>query len=58
MHFNERIEVYVQEFGNVDAIVDAVAGRIAPGPQHYLVMSNGGFGGIHERLISRLEAKA
>jgi len=33
--------------------VEAIAGTARPGDQ-VLVMSNGGFGGIHERLLKRL----
>lgn len=42
-------------FSSVDAIVDAVKEEIKPG-DHILVMSNGAFGGIHEKLISVLNA--
>jgi UDP-N-acetylmuramate: L-alanyl-gamma-D-glutamyl-meso-diaminopimelate ligase len=39
---------------SVDALVAAVAGDAKPG-DHVLVMSNGGFGGIHEKLLNRLK---
>ncbi len=42
-------------FPNVDAIVTAVKEEIKSG-DHILVMSNGAFGGIHEKLISVLNA--
>lgn len=41
-------------FDEIDALVDAVAAEAQAG-DHVLVMSNGGFDGIHERLLSALE---
>jgi UDP-N-acetylmuramate: L-alanyl-gamma-D-glutamyl-meso-diaminopimelate ligase len=38
---------------SLDALVAAVAAEARPG-DHVLVMSNGGFGGIHEKLLARL----
>ena len=43
--------------GDVDALVDAIVGYVEPGDQ-LLVMSNGGFGGIHARLLARLAQRA
>ena len=43
-------------FSDLDMLVDAVASSARPG-DHILVMSNGGFGGIHERLLRALEAR-
>jgi UDP-N-acetylmuramate: L-alanyl-gamma-D-glutamyl-meso-diaminopimelate ligase len=40
-------------FGDLDALVDAIVNQARPG-DHLLVMSNGGFGGIHARLLARL----
>ena len=40
---------------SIDAIVTAVAAAASAGDQ-VLVMSNGGFGGIHQRLLDRLAA--
>ncbi len=40
-------------YHDIDAMVEAVAGHARPG-DHLLVMSNGGFGGIHEKLLQRL----
>jgi UDP-N-acetylmuramate: L-alanyl-gamma-D-glutamyl-meso-diaminopimelate ligase len=37
----------------LDALVAAIAGDARPG-DHILVMSNGGFGDIHEKLLARL----
>jgi len=36
-------------------MVEAIAGEARPG-DHVLVMSNGGFGGIHQKLLERLRA--
>lgn len=38
---------------DLDALVAAIAGAAKPGDQ-VLVMSNGGFGGIHQKLLDRL----
>lgn len=45
--------VPAQVLGSIDAIVAAVVARAAPGDQ-VLVMSNGGFGGIHQKLVQAL----
>jgi len=42
---------------DLDELLSAVAADARPG-DHVLVMSNGGFGGIHGRLLSRLERQA
>ncbi|HLU78377.1 MAG TPA: UDP-N-acetylmuramate:L-alanyl-gamma-D-glutamyl-meso-diaminopimelate ligase [Burkholderiaceae bacterium] len=39
----------------LDKMVEAIVAAARPG-DHILVMSNGGFGGIHQRLLCRLEA--
>jgi UDP-N-acetylmuramate: L-alanyl-gamma-D-glutamyl-meso-diaminopimelate ligase len=41
---------------NLDRLVAAVSAESRPG-DHVLIMSNGGFGGIHERLLDRLSAR-
>lgn len=41
------------EWDDIDALVAAVA-QLAQAGDHVLVMSNGGFGGIHDRLLARL----
>jgi UDP-N-acetylmuramate: L-alanyl-gamma-D-glutamyl-meso-diaminopimelate ligase len=41
----------------VDALVQGIAGDARPGDQ-VLVMSNGGFGGLHEKLLTELRARA
>jgi len=38
---------------NLNALVEAIATEARPG-DHVLVMSNGGFGGIHQKLLDRL----
>ena len=40
---------------DLTALVDAIATEARPG-DHVLVMSNGGFGGIHDKLLTRLAA--
>jgi UDP-N-acetylmuramate: L-alanyl-gamma-D-glutamyl-meso-diaminopimelate ligase len=42
---------------DVDVLVDAVMSEVQRG-DHIVVMSNGGFGGFHEKLIDRLERNA
>ena len=42
---------------DVDSLVDMVIKASLPG-DHILVMSNGGFGGIHGKLLAALAAKA
>ncbi len=44
-------------FGDIDALVASVAGEARVG-DHVLVMSNGGFGGIHDKLLRALAASA
>jgi UDP-N-acetylmuramate: L-alanyl-gamma-D-glutamyl-meso-diaminopimelate ligase len=39
--------------GDIEALVEAIAAEAKAG-DHVLVMSNGGFGGIHEKLLARL----
>ncbi len=41
------------EWDDIDALVAAVA-QLAQAGDHVLVMSNGGFGGIHDKLLARL----
>jgi UDP-N-acetylmuramate: L-alanyl-gamma-D-glutamyl-meso-diaminopimelate ligase len=42
-------------FDRIDRLVDAVAEAARPG-DHLLVMSNGGFGGVHQKLLDALAA--
>ena len=43
-------------FGDLAALIDAVVGEARAG-DHILVMSNGGFGGIHDKLLQRLGSR-
>jgi len=40
-------------FHEIDSMVESIAAMLGPG-DHVLVMSNGGFGGVHEKLLERL----
>ena len=40
-------------FDQIDFLVKAIIDAAKPG-DHILVMSNGGFGGIHEKILKRL----
>jgi UDP-N-acetylmuramate: L-alanyl-gamma-D-glutamyl-meso-diaminopimelate ligase len=42
--------------GTVDALVKGLAAQVRAG-DHVLVMSNGGFGGVHEKLLAALRAR-
>jgi UDP-N-acetylmuramate: L-alanyl-gamma-D-glutamyl-meso-diaminopimelate ligase len=42
---------------SVDALVQALAAEARAG-DHILVMSNGGFGGLHEKLLTALKGAA
>jgi UDP-N-acetylmuramate: L-alanyl-gamma-D-glutamyl-meso-diaminopimelate ligase len=44
-------------YDDVGALVAAVAQAARPGDQ-VLVMSNGGFGGVHGKLLDALQARA
>ncbi len=44
-------------YDDIDALVDALGRALRPG-DHVLVMSNGGFGAVHERLLERLARSA
>jgi UDP-N-acetylmuramate: L-alanyl-gamma-D-glutamyl-meso-diaminopimelate ligase len=46
-----------QTHTSVETILDALDGELKPG-DHVLIMSNGGFGGIHARLLERLGVPA
>jgi UDP-N-acetylmuramate: L-alanyl-gamma-D-glutamyl-meso-diaminopimelate ligase len=49
------MEVPVEVSPSVDAIVAEVV-QVARSGDHILVMSNGGFGGIHQKLLDKLSA--
>jgi UDP-N-acetylmuramate: L-alanyl-gamma-D-glutamyl-meso-diaminopimelate ligase len=42
--------------GSVEGLVEGIAAEVQPGDQ-VLVMSNGGFGGLHEKLLAALRAR-
>jgi len=42
---------------SLEALVERVAGQ-AVAPCHIVIMSNGGFGGIHQKLIAELERRS
>jgi UDP-N-acetylmuramate: L-alanyl-gamma-D-glutamyl-meso-diaminopimelate ligase len=42
--------------GSVDALVQGLAAQARAG-DHVLVMSNGGFGGLHDKLLAALRAR-
>jgi UDP-N-acetylmuramate: L-alanyl-gamma-D-glutamyl-meso-diaminopimelate ligase len=42
---------------DLERLVGAIVAEAQPG-DHVLVMSNGGFGGIHERLLTSLSTRA
>jgi UDP-N-acetylmuramate: L-alanyl-gamma-D-glutamyl-meso-diaminopimelate ligase len=46
----------VSTFDDMAALVDAIVTAARPGDQ-ILVMSNGGFGGVHEKLLAALASK-
>jgi UDP-N-acetylmuramate: L-alanyl-gamma-D-glutamyl-meso-diaminopimelate ligase len=52
-----QLDVPVVVEDTVDAIVAGVAGEARAG-DHVLVMSNGGFGGIHGKLLAALQEKS
>jgi UDP-N-acetylmuramate: L-alanyl-gamma-D-glutamyl-meso-diaminopimelate ligase len=41
----------------LEALIRRVAGQ-ARAPCHIVIMSNGGFGGIHQQLIAELERRS
>jgi UDP-N-acetylmuramate: L-alanyl-gamma-D-glutamyl-meso-diaminopimelate ligase len=44
-----------QSFDELERMVQAIAGAARPG-DHILVMSNGGFGGVHQKILDALPA--
>ena len=41
---------------SVEGLVEGIVAEVRPG-DHVLVMSNGGFGGLHEKLLAALRAR-
>jgi UDP-N-acetylmuramate: L-alanyl-gamma-D-glutamyl-meso-diaminopimelate ligase len=54
---NEQEKDRALSFDDLSALVDAVAHEARPG-DHILVMSNGGFGGVHQKILATIEKKA
>jgi UDP-N-acetylmuramate: L-alanyl-gamma-D-glutamyl-meso-diaminopimelate ligase len=52
-HALAPLETRASVHHDLDAMVEAVARLVQPG-DHVLVMSNGGFGGVHDKLLERL----
>jgi UDP-N-acetylmuramate: L-alanyl-gamma-D-glutamyl-meso-diaminopimelate ligase len=44
-------------FNDLSMLVDAIAHEARPG-DHILVMSNGGFGGVHQKILAAIQKKA
>jgi UDP-N-acetylmuramate: L-alanyl-gamma-D-glutamyl-meso-diaminopimelate ligase len=44
-------------FDDLSALVNSVANEAKPG-DHILVMSNGGFGGVHQKILAAIQEKA
>ena len=42
------------DFADIDALATAVVNEAKSG-DHILIMSNGGFGGVHQRILSKLQ---
>jgi len=47
------LEDRAETFDDLQSMIEAIA-RVARSGDHVLIMSNGGFGGIHDRLLKRL----
>jgi UDP-N-acetylmuramate: L-alanyl-gamma-D-glutamyl-meso-diaminopimelate ligase len=52
---NTKKQDKAQAFDDLDALVKAVAKEAKPG-DHILVMSNGGFGGVHQKILKAITA--
>ena len=52
---NTKKQDKAQAFDDLDALVKAVAKEAKPG-DHILVMSNGGFGGVHQKILKAISA--
>ena len=50
---NTKEQGKAQAFDDLDALVNAVAKEAKPG-DHILVMSNGGFGGVHQKILKAI----
>ena len=50
---NAKEQGTASAFDDLEALVQAVAQEARPG-DHILVMSNGGFGGVHQKILKAL----
>ena len=50
---NTRGEDKASTFDDLDTLVSAIAKEAKPG-DHILVMSNGGFGGVHQKILKAI----
>jgi UDP-N-acetylmuramate: L-alanyl-gamma-D-glutamyl-meso-diaminopimelate ligase len=53
---NAKEQGKAQAFDDLEELVRAVVQESKPG-DHILVMSNGGFGGVHQKLLKAISAK-
>ena len=54
---NAKSDDRAAAFDDLSALVKAVANEAKPG-DHILVMSNGGFGGVHQKILTAIQEKA
>jgi UDP-N-acetylmuramate: L-alanyl-gamma-D-glutamyl-meso-diaminopimelate ligase len=54
---NAKSDNRAAAFDDLSALVKAVANEAKPG-DHILVMSNGGFGGVHQKILTAIQEKA
>jgi UDP-N-acetylmuramate: L-alanyl-gamma-D-glutamyl-meso-diaminopimelate ligase len=50
---NTPEQAKAQAFDDLETLVKAVANEAKPG-DHILVMSNGGFGGVHQKILQAI----
>ena len=54
---NSKNDDRAASFDDLSALVMAIANEAKPG-DHILVMSNGGFGGVHQKILTAIQEKA
>mgnify|MGYP002144162518 CR=1 FL=1 len=54
---NAKVKDRALAFDDLSALVNAVSKEAKPG-DHILVMSNGGFGGVHQKILTAIQEKA
>lgn len=54
---NSKNDDRATSFDDLSALVMAIANEAKPG-DHILVMSNGGFGGVHQKILTAIQEKA